>query len=221
MPIDPSMRNGSLLSRELGDAAGGKLERSEVRPLAPPGGPGGLRPAKVPLASVTVLMPLSSRVLLSILPAASPLEKRGGSCGRVLREEKKRGEGGWSSRRNGAVLDKLKWSSEYRERGCAFRRLCKGSLTGSVGGREAGAGVRLLKGGGRLMPMTAGGGVRTGCFPLCRRLLGSGAGPGAWFLSRWSSGDLGVHGGCTRGGLDRVSRAMGGSRVPCVPARGS
>jgi hypothetical protein len=93
------MRNGSLLSRESGDAVGATLERSEVRPLAAPGGPGGLRPLNVPLASVTVLMPLSSRVLLSILAAASLLEKRAGSCGRLFREEKKRGEGGWPSGR--------------------------------------------------------------------------------------------------------------------------
>ena len=177
MPIDPSMRNGSLFSRESGDAVGATLERSEVRPLAPPGGPGGLRPLNVPLASVTVLMPLSSRVLLSILAAASLLEKRAGNCGRVFREEKKRGEVGWPSRRNCALLEKLKRSREYRERGCAFRRLCKGSLAGSVERRDADAGVESLKRGGRLMPITVGG-VRTGCFPLCFRLLCSGAEPG-------------------------------------------
>jgi hypothetical protein len=84
------------------------LDRSEVLPLAPLGGPGGLRPLNVPLASVTVLMPLSSRALLSILAAASELEKRAGSCGRVLREEKNSGEGGWLSRRNWALFEKLK-----------------------------------------------------------------------------------------------------------------
>ncbi|KAI1527834.1 hypothetical protein Ptr902_06975 [Pyrenophora tritici-repentis] len=94
MPTEPSKRNGSLLSRESGDAVRARLERSDDLALVPVVGPGGLRPLNVPLASVTVLMPLSSRVLLSILAAASELEKRAGSCGRVLRDEKKRGEGG-------------------------------------------------------------------------------------------------------------------------------
>lgn len=112
MPTEPSIRSGSLLSRASGDVVRGRLERSEDLALVPLVGPGGLKPLKVPLARVTVLMPLSSRVLLSMLAAASELEKRAGSCGRVLREEKKRGEGGWSLWRNWADFEKSGLRSE-------------------------------------------------------------------------------------------------------------
>lgn len=59
-------------------------------------GPGGLEPLKVPRASLTVLIVLSSPfALLNILAAASELEKRGGNCGRIFCLcEKKRGDGG-------------------------------------------------------------------------------------------------------------------------------
>jgi hypothetical protein len=97
MPTEPSNFNGSLFSRASGDVVRDRLS-----------GPGGLRPVNEPLASVTVLMPPSSCVLLSILAAASELEKRAGSWGRAVREEKKRGEGGWPSRLNWARLGKLK-----------------------------------------------------------------------------------------------------------------
>lgn len=77
-PIEPSNFKGSALSRESGEAVGSRLEGSGLRPLVELAGAGGLRPVKVPLASDTVLIPLSSRVLLSILAAASELEKRAG-----------------------------------------------------------------------------------------------------------------------------------------------
>lgn len=68
----------------------------EAPPLGVYLGSGGL-PVNDPRASVTVLTPESSeRALLSILAAASELEKRGGSIGRAFDGvlEKKRGEGG-------------------------------------------------------------------------------------------------------------------------------
>ena len=81
-PRDASNLSGSCLSRSRpsGDAVLGRLERSELLLLD---SPGGLMPAKVPRASVTVLMPLSSPcALLSILAAASEEEKRAGRGGR-------------------------------------------------------------------------------------------------------------------------------------------
>jgi hypothetical protein len=135
MPTEPNNLRGSVRSRASGDAVRGMLDRSLLLPLATLMGPGGLRPLKVPRARVTVLMPPSSpRVLLSILAAASELEKRGGRCGRGLRDEKKSGEGGclltWNC---GALLGKWKGSSECsecRERVCRRRRLCSGSVAG-------------------------------------------------------------------------------------------
>jgi hypothetical protein len=94
IPIELSSRRCSFLSRSSGETTLELLARSELRVLVTPGG---LRPLKVPRARVTVLMPLSSPlVLLSILAAASELENRGASGGRLPRElEKKRGDGGW------------------------------------------------------------------------------------------------------------------------------
>lgn len=137
MPTEPRRRSGSLLSRPSGEAAGARLERSELLPLvvvvvATGGGPGGLNPAKVPLASVTVLMPLSSRVLLSILAAASELEKRAGRKGRMRREcEKNSGDGGWPSPCSWCWRAKPKWSSECRVR-LTRRRFSRGSVEGAV-----------------------------------------------------------------------------------------
>lgn len=112
----------------------------------------------MPLARVTVLMLLSSRVLLSMLAAASELEKRGGRLRRIVREEKKRGEGGSAAGPGGrAVLEKVKRSREYRDGGRALRRLCRGSVAGT--GRREGsveAGQSAEEGEERLMPAAAG-----------------------------------------------------------------
>jgi hypothetical protein len=98
IPTEPSSLRGSLRSRPSGEAVRGRLDRSEARALGWLLIPGGLMPLKVPRGSWTVLMAVSSpRVLLSILAAASALEKRAGRGGRGLRElEKKSGDGGWA-----------------------------------------------------------------------------------------------------------------------------
>ena len=74
IPQEPSRRSGSLFSTMPGDDAkrGGRLARSELLPLDARDGP------DEPRARVTVLMPLSSRVLLNIFAAASELENRAG-----------------------------------------------------------------------------------------------------------------------------------------------
>lgn len=222
MPTDPSSRRGSPRSRASGDIVRGRLDRSLLLPLATLVGPGGLRPLKVPRASVTVFMPPSSpRVLLSILAAASELEKRGGRCGRALRDEKKSGDGGCPLAWNGELLVKPRWSSECRARCCSRRRrLWRGSLAGS-GARE---GVESFGGGsGRFLPATAGG-VRSPM--LCRgaergrgiesprsmrRFRGhEGCGFCSSGLGRGSSGVRGVAGGGLRLGLGlRASRYSG------------
>lgn len=96
IPTEPSSRKGSFFSLASGDKVRVRLDRSEVLPLGALDAPGGLSPLNVPRASVTVFIPPSSPlVLLNILAAASELEKRAGSCGRMRRElEKKSGEGG-------------------------------------------------------------------------------------------------------------------------------
>lgn len=156
MPTEPSSLSGSVRSRASGDAAGGRLDRSLLLPLAMLVGPGGLRPLKVPRASVTVLMPPSSPwALLSILAAASELEKRAGRCGRGLHALKNSGDGGWrppTGKWAWALLETLKWplSSECRARVWTRRRLCKGSL--------AGAGLySSTRGAGLFFPAMAGG----------------------------------------------------------------
>jgi hypothetical protein len=156
MPTEPSSRRGSVRPRASGDAVRGMLDRSLLLPLAILVGPGGLRPLNVPRARVTVLMPPSSLVLLSILAAASELEKRAGSCGRrsSRREEKNSGEGGCPLLWKWAYLVMAKWSSEYRARVCTRRRLCRGSLVGSWGR----AGVWLWPwSSGLFFPASAGG----------------------------------------------------------------
>ena len=96
IPTEPSIRRESSLSLPSGDAVLGMLDLSELRLLSALVAPGGLSPLNVPLASVTVFMPVSSpRVLLSILAAASELENWAGGCGLTRRLfEKKRGDGG-------------------------------------------------------------------------------------------------------------------------------
>ena len=96
IPTEPSIRRESFLSLPSGDAVLGILDLSELRLPSALVVPGGLSPLNVPLASVTVFMPVSSpRVLLSILAAAPELENWAGGCGltRWL-FEKKRGDGG-------------------------------------------------------------------------------------------------------------------------------
>ena len=73
--------------------------------------------------------------------------------------------------------------------------------------------MSLKRGGGRFVPRTAGGGVEAAGFAPSRRLPRSGAGPGCLMQSRWSSGDLGVHGGSKAGKLDDGSRGWDGSGV--------
>lgn len=151
MLTEDSSLNGSrsCLSRASGDAVRGMLDRSLLLPLALLVVAGGLRPLKAPLARCTVLMPPSSPcVLLSILAAASPLEKRGARWGRELRE-KKSGDGGGSA----AVDEVRERSTEYRGARWMRRRLCRGSLAGEVAeSRSAGvAGGRLF------LPATTGG----------------------------------------------------------------
>jgi hypothetical protein len=84
------------------------------------------------------------------------------------------------------------------------RRLCSGSLVGSGGSDGVEADVKSSDGGGgRFVPATVCG-VCTGCFP---RPL-----PANKVESRWSSGDVGVHGGCgmgTMGGLAFTLGALG------------
>lgn len=199
MPTDPSNRSGSR-SRASGEAVRGRLDRSLFLPLATLVGPGGLNPLKVPRASVTVFMPPSSpRVLLSILAAASPLEKRGGRCGRAVRE-KKSGEGGCPLAWNWAALEKLKWSSECRAGFCTRRRLCRGSLAGSWGCGEVGVdletGVKLLgTGGGRFLPANTGGVLSAPGSPRPPALCGGVVGGRPRLESPRSSRSFGVHEG--------------------------
>jgi hypothetical protein len=81
----------------------------------------------VPRARVTVLTLSSPRVLLSILAAASELEKRAGRWGLLRRElEKKRGEGGWVGFFR-AACGKSKLLVVCLFGGLMRRRLCSGS----------------------------------------------------------------------------------------------
>jgi hypothetical protein len=116
IPTEPSIRRESFLSLPSGDAVLGIFDLSELRPLGALVVPGGLSPLNVPLASVTVFMPVSSpRVLLSILAATLELENRAGSCSLARRLfEKKRGDGGCPL--SNPAIGKLKRSRVCRER---------------------------------------------------------------------------------------------------------
>jgi hypothetical protein len=184
MPTEPSSRRGS---RASGDDV---LARSLLLPLATLA-PGGVKPLKVPRASVTVLMPPSSPcVLLSILAAASELLNRAGRCGRRLRDEKKSGDGGSTLGRNDASIAKLKLSSDRRAKPCRRRRLWRGSLTGSC---ECARVTSADAGSSRFVPATAGG-VFGGGRELCSRSE-----------APRSSGRAGVHGDCGRSSDGGVS----------------
>jgi hypothetical protein len=81
------------------------------------------------------------------------------------------------------------------------RRLCRGSLVGSGGSEAVEAGVKSSGGGGgRFVPATVCG-VCTGGFP---RPL-----PARKVESRWSSGEVGVHGGCGMGTMGELAFALG------------
>lgn len=196
-PTEPKKRKGSPLSLASGEVAGARLDLSEVLSLGMLDGPGGLKPLKVPRARVTVRIPPSSRALLSILAAASELEKRAGNRGRMLRAEKKSGEGGWPSWMEWALRFRGKWPRECLPRMWRRRRLCRGSLAGSPNDEGAGAAMgeyANVDSEGRFRPATAGG-VRTVYGPPVPLSWCSGAEPARRDASGSSSGNVGVHGG--------------------------
>lgn len=89
-----------------------------------------------PRASVTVFIPDASPVLLSILAAASELEKRGGSRGRKRGElEKNKGEAGVTVFIEGPM--KLKGCSLYCDRPSTRDLLCVASGTPELPGPSA------------------------------------------------------------------------------------